>query len=139
LSETLYPTESLPPKFSYTLKPLHSNLEGVVLKIGSETLSGEAPKTFVWTGAGEDVLVTSKSGDVLDSVPAGPWAVFKFVARANQLGGGKLEWVIQNNGQPVSLSPGTLKSYDYQLQVAGAANPFFPLHGMKCVSQVASH
>jgi type VI secretion system protein ImpL len=139
LSDALYPTGSLPPKFSYTLKLLPSNVEGVVLKIGSETLSGEAPKTFVWTGASEDVLVTSKSGDVLDSFAASPWAAFKFVARARQLGGNKLEWVNENNGQPIMLSPTKQKSYDYQLQVAGSVNPFFDLRGMKCVSQVVGH
>jgi type VI secretion system protein ImpL len=137
LSDTLYPTGSLPPKFSYTLKLLPSNLEGVSLKIGSDTLVGEGQQhTFVWTGASEDVLVTSKSGDVQDSVPAGPWAAFKYVAKAHPLGGGKLEWVIENNGQPIMLSPMKQKSYDYQLQVAGSANPFFDLRGMGCVSQV---
>jgi len=138
LSDTLYPTGSQPPKFSYTLKQLPSNLEGVVLKIGSETLSGEgAQRTFIWTGASEDVLVTSKSGDVLDSFPASSWAAFRFVARAHQLGGGKLEWVSESNGRIVVLPNGKQKSYDYQLQVSGSTNPFFDLQGMKCVSQVA--
>ena len=139
LSETLYPTGSLPPKFSYTLKLLPSNVEGVVLKIGSETLSGDSPKTFIWTGASEDVLVTTKSGDVLDSFATSPWAAFKFVARARQLGGNKLEWVNENNGRPIMLSPTKQKSYDYQLQVVGSVNPFFDLRGMKCVSQVVGH
>ncbi len=138
LSDALYPTGSLPPKFSYTLKQVPSNLEGVVLKIGNETLSGEgAQHTFIWTGASEDVLVTSKSGDVLDSFPAGPWSAFKFVAKAHQLGGGKLEWVGESNGRIVMLPNGKQKSYDYQLQVSGSVNPFFDLQGMKCVSQVA--
>jgi type VI secretion system protein ImpL len=141
LSDALYPTGSLPPKLSYTLKVLPSNLEGVVLKIGSETLSGGegAQHSFIWTGASEDVLVSSKSGDVLDSLPAGPWAAFKFVAKAHQLGGGKLEWVGESNGRIVMLPNGKQKSYDYQLQVPGNANPFFDLQGMKCVSQVAGH
>jgi type VI secretion system protein ImpL len=140
LSDTLYPTGSLPPKFSYTLKQLPSNLEGVEMKIGSEKLAGDgAQKTFVWTGVPEDVQVTTKSGDVLDSFPADPWAAFKLVARARQLGGGKLEWVNENNGKPIMLANGKQKSYDYQLQVSGSANPFFDLQGMKCVSQVAGH
>ena len=140
LSDTLYPAGSPPPKFSYTLKQLPSNLEGVEVKIGNEKLAGEgAQKTFVWTGTPEDVQVTSKSGDVLDSFPADPWAPFKLVARARQLGGGKLEWVNENNGKPIMLSNGKQKSYDYQLQVSGPANPFFDLQGMKCVSQVAGH
>ena len=140
LSDTLYPTGALPPKFSYTLKQLPSNLPGVEVKIGSEKLAGDgAQQTFVWTGAAEDVQVTTKSGDVLDSFLGDPWAVFKFVARAHQLGGGKLEWINENNGKPIVLSNGKVKSYDYQLQVSGGANPFFDLQGMKCVSQVAGH
>jgi type VI protein secretion system component VasK len=114
-----------------------SNLEGVEVKIGSEKLEGEgAQKTFVWTGASDNVDVTTKSGDPLDSF-SGPWAVFKFVARARQLGGGKLEWVSETNGRTVMLPNGKQKSYDYQLQVSGSANPFFDLQGMKCVSQIA--
>ena len=137
LSETLYPSGSPPPHFSYTLKQMPSNLEGVEVKIGNEKLAGEnAQKTFVWTGAPDDVQVTTKSGDPLDSF-SGPWAVFKFVARARQLGAGKLEWVSETNGRTVMLPNGKQKSYDYQLQVSGSENPFFDLQGMKCVPTVA--
>jgi type VI protein secretion system component VasK len=137
LSETLYPSGSAPPHFSYTLKQMPSNLEGVEVKIGSEKLAGEgAQKTFVWTGAPEDIQVTTKNGDTLDSA-SGSWAVFKFIARAHQLGSNNLEWVIENNGKPVMLPNGKVKSYVYQLQVSGSANPFFDLHGMRCVSQIA--
>ena len=137
LSETLYPSGSAPPHLSYTLKQLPSNLEGVQVKIGSETLAGEsAQKSFVWIGAPEDILVTTKGGDTLDSFN-GPWAAFHFVARAHNLGAGKLEWVNETNGKPIILANGKQKSYDYQLQVAGPANPFFDLQGMKCVAQVA--
>jgi type VI secretion system protein ImpL len=140
IGATLYPNGSSPPHFTYTLKQLPSNLEGVVLKIGNDTLSGEgtAQKEFVWTGDPQDIQVTSKGGDLLDSY-SGAWAAFHFVARANQLGGGKLEWVNENNGKPIMLTPAKQKSYDYQLQVNGPANPFFDLRGMKCVSQVAGH
>src|SRR5579864_2727259 len=139
LGATLYPSGSPPPHFTYALKQMPSNLEGVILKIGNDTLSGEgAQKEFVWTGEPQEIQVTSKSGDILDSY-SGPWAAFHFVARANQLGGGKLEWVNESNGKPILLSPGKLKSYDYQLHVSGPANPFFDLRGMKCVGQVASH
>jgi type VI protein secretion system component VasK len=140
LSDTLYPTGSLPPKFSYTLRQLPSNLEGVEMKIGSEKLAGDgAQKTFVWTGVPEDVQVTTKSGAVLDSFPADSWAVFKLVARARNLGGGKLEWVNENNGKPIILSNGRVKSYDFQLQVSGPANPFFDMQGTKCVEKVSGH
>ncbi len=137
LSETLYPSGSTSPHLSYTLKQLPSNLEGVKVKIGNDTLEGEsAQKTFVWTGAPEDIFVTSKGGDTLDSF-SGSWAAFHFVARAHYLGNGKLEWVNETNGRPIMLPNGKQKSYDYQLQVSGSENPFFDFQGMKCVSQVA--
>lgn len=135
LGEVMYPSGSAPPHFSYTLKQLPSNLEGVEVTIGSDKLSGSGTqKAFVWTGAPENIDV-SKNGDTLDSA-GGPWAVFHFVARAHHLTSNNLEWVIENNGQPVKLPNGKIKSYDYQLQVAGSANPFFDMPGLKCVTQV---
>jgi type VI secretion system protein ImpL len=139
LGEVMYPNGPT-PHFSYTLKALPSNLEGVELKIGEKKLAGEnAQETFVWTGVPEDVQVTSKGGDTLDFFAADSWAVFKFVARAHPQGGGKLEWVNENNGKPIPLPNGKIKSYDYQLQVNGPANPFIDFPGMKCVAQVAGH
>ncbi|HLV85442.1 MAG TPA: ImcF-related family protein [Candidatus Sulfotelmatobacter sp.] len=136
LSEALYPAGGQTPHLSYTLKQLPSNLQGVQLKIGSETLADEsAPKTFTWTGAPEDVSVVTKGGDTLYTFQ-GPWAVFKFVSTAKYLGGGKLEWVNEINGHPVLLPDGKVKSFDYLLQVSGPANPFFDMQGMKCVAQV---
>jgi len=136
LGEAMYPNGSAPPHFSYTLKALPSNLDGVEVTIGSEKLAGkDAQKTFVWTGAPDSIDV-SKNGDTLDSA-SGPWAVFHFVARAHHLTPyNNLEWVIENNGQPVKLPDGKIKSYDYQLQVPPPANPFFDMPGLKCVSQV---
>jgi type VI secretion system protein ImpL len=138
LSDALYPSGSAPPHFSFGLRQMPSNLEGVVLKIGSETLEGAGQeKTFVWTGAAEDVQVTSKSGDPLDSF-TGPWAVFKFVQRAHQLGSNNLEWIQSSNGRPIPLPNGLQKSYDYQLRLSGA-NPFVDMQGMRCISQVTGH
>ena len=136
LSEAFYPSGSLPPNLSYTLKPLPSNLEGVELKIGNKTLAGEgAQETFAWTGSPEDISVTTKGGDIMYTFK-GPWAIFRFVGTARYLGGGKLEWVSEINGQPVMLPNGKVKSFDYQLR---PENPFFDLAGLKCVSQVVGH
>jgi type VI secretion system protein ImpL len=138
LSDTLFPNGPGSPHLSYTLKQMPSSLEGVELIIGSEKLAGEgAQKTFTWTGAPENIGVT-KSGLTLDSA-TGPWAIFKFISRAHHLTGNTLEWVIQVNDKPVLLPNGRIESYDYQLQVGGAANPFFDLPGMQCVSKVAAH
>ena len=135
LSDVLYPSGTLPAHFSYTLKQLPSNLDGVEVKIGSEKLTGDTQHTFVWTGAPEDINV-SKGDDTLDSAN-GPWAVFRFVAHAHRVSSNNLEWVIKNNDVPVMLPNGKVKSYDYQLQVSGLANPFFELPGLRCVPQVA--
>jgi len=138
LSDVMFPSGSPPPHFAYALKQIQSNLDGVEVTIGSEKLSGAgAQKTFVWTGAPENIDV-SKNGDTLDSA-SGPWAVFRFISRAHHVGGNNLEWVIENNGQPVKLSNGKIKSYDYQLQVTGSANPFFDMPGLKCVTRVAGN
>jgi len=139
LSEELYPSGSQPPHLTYTLKQLPSNLEGVKVKIGNDTLEGDgAQKTFVWTGAPEDIFVSTKGNDTLDSFN-GTWAAFKFVSKAHYLGGGKLEWVNETNNRPIMLPNGKQKSYDYLLQVSGSENPFFDFQGMKCVSQLAGH
>ncbi len=139
VSDALYPSGSAPPHFTYILKQIPSNLEGVVLKIGGTTLKGAGEQqTFVWTGAPETIEVTTKNGDPLDSV-TGPWAIFKFVAEAHHLGSNNLEWVIENNNKPVMLTNGKVESYQYQLQVGGTVNPFFDLQGMRCESQVAGH
>jgi|HubBroStandDraft_1064217.scaffolds.fasta_scaffold00004_119 type VI secretion system protein ImpL len=136
LSDALYPSGSAPPHFSYSLRQMPSNLEGVVLKIGADTLEGAGQqKTFAWTGAAETIQVNSKTGDTLDSFPSSPWAVFKFISRARRLGSDNLEWIQESNGRPIILSNGLQKSYDYQLRVSGA-NPFFELQTMRCVSRV---
>jgi type VI secretion system protein ImpL len=140
LSEALYPSGATSPKFAYTLKVMPSNLEGVVLKIGSETLAGTGQqKTFTWSGVSQDLHVTKGSED-LDPF-AGPWSVFKFIADGRPPVSGRvsnLEWVSQTSGRTIMLPNGKTKSYTYQLEVPGL-NLFRPgeLSGMRCISQVA--
>ncbi len=136
-SEALYPAGSATPRFTFTLKPLPSNLEGYVLKIGNDTLAAsEAGKTFTWTGTGENVEVTSKGGDAVET-DQGTWGVFRFMMSARWTGP-DLEWISQSNGRNVFLPNGKLKSFRYQLQVNGV-NPLRPgeLSGLRCVAQVA--
>jgi type VI secretion system protein ImpL len=139
-SDALYPGGSATPKFAYSLKALPSNVDAV-LKIGSDTLSGIGQqKTFTWTGATEDVQVTTKTGDILGSF-SGPWSVFKFVADAHSQVSGpatNLEWIMQSNNRPIVLPNGKIKSYTYELQVNGW-NPFrtSDLSGLRCQTPVA--
>jgi type VI secretion system protein ImpL len=139
LSSAFYPNGSTTPRFSYTLKQLPSNVDGLVLKIGSETLSGTCQqKTFTWTGNADDVLVSTK-GALLNS-STGSWAVFHFIAGAHAhalANVTNLEWIQQSNGQTIMLPGGKPESYDYQLQVAGF-NPFraADLSGLRCVPAI---
>jgi len=140
LTSAFFPSGSPPPRFTYTLKQMPGNVEGLILQIGNETLSGTGQaKTFNWTGS-ENVQVTTKGGDILASY-TGPWAVFRFVADAHAQNSGSttdLDWVLQSNGRPIMLPNGKPKSYSYQLQVNGA-NPLRPgaFSGLHCVSQIA--
>jgi type VI secretion system protein ImpL len=140
-SRAIYGADSSSPRFSYTLTEMPSNVEGLVLKIGSDTLSGpRQSRTFSWTGAPEEIQVTTKSGDILGSY-SGPWSIFKFVSDANSPVSGSmtnLEWILQANGRPIMLPNGKQKSYSYQLQVTGF-NPFRSQEwtSMRCVPQVA--
>jgi type VI secretion system protein ImpL len=139
-SDALYPGGSVAPKFAYNLKAMPSNVD-TILKIGSDTLSGVGQqKTFTWTGAPEDVQVTTKGGDIL-GLFSGPWSVFKFVADAHsQLSGPvtTLEWIMQSNGRTIVLPSGKPKSYSYELQVVGL-NPFrtSDLSGLRCQVPIA--
>jgi type VI secretion system protein ImpL len=121
-SGAMYGLDSSTPKFSYTLAEMPSNVEGLVLKIGSETLSGTGQsKTFSWTGAPDETRVTAKSGEILGTY-FGVWSVFKFVSEANSKVSGpitNLEWTLQSNNRPIMLPSGKQKSYSYQLQVTG--------------------
>jgi len=141
LTTALYGQGSAPPRFQFTLKELPSNVEGLVLKIGAETLSGTGQqKTFSWSGGNEEIQVTTRSGDILQAY-TGPWAIFHFVGDANSQPSGavtNLQWILQSNGRTIMLPNGKPKSYNYQLQVNGL-NPFepFELSGLRCVSQVA--
>lgn len=130
------------PHFAYSLKQLPSNVEGVTLGIGSDTLSTTGQqKSFNWTGANETVQATAK-GNLLGSPYSGPWAIFHYVSDAHWhpsgLGSNDLEWVMQSNGRDIILPSGKRMSYSYQLLVNG----FNPLHsselsGFRCVASVA--
>ena len=136
LNETLYPPGSTSPKMSYTLRVLASNLEGVELKINDKKLSGTGnQETFTWTGASDNISV-EKNGQPVDTVLPGPWAAFRFISHARHITPSDWQWVIENNGRVVMLTPTKQESYDYQLQVTGPANPFLDFPGMKCVGKV---
>jgi len=135
-SEIVYPPGSETPHLSYTLRRLPSDMERVEVTIGNEIMPGEdEQKTFVWTGAPEEVVVKNKAGDTLVSF-SGSWAAFRFISSATQLGNGKLEWV--NENKATIVPDGGKESYDFQLEVGGSVNPFFDMLGLKCVEPSAN-
>jgi len=142
LSDALYANGSASPRFTYTLKQSLSNVpDGLVLRIGTETLSGTGQqKTFVWTGNPEEVVVSTTKGAILNSF-SGTWAAFRFVGDARPRVYASfidLEWVQESNGHPIMLGDKP-ESYNYQLQLSGF-NPFraSELSGLRCVSTVVS-
>jgi len=138
LSDALYPGGSLTPRFAYTVSPLPSNVDGVTLKVGTETLAQSGPqKTFYWTGsANEDVDVSDKSGGSLGVGETGTWAIYHFVDGAAG-SWPDLEWVLQTNGHAQHLPDGRIKSFKYHFQVTGF-NPLKPgeLSRLQCVAQI---
>jgi type VI secretion system protein ImpL len=138
LSDALYGSGSPTPRVSYSLTQVASNIEGLTLKVGNETLSGTGQsKNFLWIGASEDVLATSK--DVAIDVPhSGTWAIFHFIYDGHPaaVGGGyNLNFVRQSNGQDITFN-GKRQSYSYQLHFSGA-DPLVDFGRLNCVSQVA--
>jgi len=138
LSEALYANGSPTPRLSYSLTQVASNVDGLALKVGNETLSGTGQsKNFLWIGASEDVLATSK--DVAIDVPhSGTWAIFHFIYDGHPAlagGGYNLNFVRQSNGQDITLN-GKRQSYSYQLHFSGV-DPLVDFGRLNCVSQVA--
>ncbi|MGC2329102.1 MAG: ImcF-related family protein [Candidatus Sulfotelmatobacter sp.] len=138
LSDALY-SGTPAPHALYSLKLVNTNIDGLTLKVGSQTLAGVGQqKTFTWTGAPEDVMATER--DVPVSAPhSGPWAAFHFIYDGHPVGKGAstydLEFVQQSNGKDIIIN-GKRRSYTYQLQFPGPS-PLAGFTGLTCVSQVA--
>jgi type VI secretion system protein ImpL len=141
LSDALYPPGSTSPRVAYILKQTDTNMEQLASKIGSQSLTGNGQQqSLVWTGAGEDVAVTTK-GVVVES-DTGPWSAFHFFSNGNPASKGMaiydLSFVYkQSNGQDVIVK-GKKQFWSYQLQFSGS-NPLnlFSFSNLGCVSTVA--
>jgi type VI secretion system protein ImpL len=141
LTDALYSGGSPTPHLTYSLKQGSTNINGLTLKIGNEApLSGAGQqKTFNWTGASEQVLVSAKDVPIGSWGP-GPWAAFHFISdghpAARGLGAYDLGFAYkQSNGQDIIVN-GQRQSYSYQLQFTGP-NPLADFAGLSCVSTVA--
>jgi type VI secretion system protein ImpL len=143
LSNALYP-EGPSPKLTFILGQLQTDVDGLNIKIGSQSLAANEPfKTFTWTGSENESVQVSAKGAPYGSY-TGPWAVFHFVSGATWHDAGpnlaNLERTMETNGQTMRLPPpdNQIMYYRYQLNVTGT-NPFRPSEwsNMKCISQVA--
>jgi len=140
-SDAFYPSGSPAPKLAYALKQLPSEVDGLALNIGNDTLSGtEQQKTFTWLGSPQDVKATAGS-TTLGSAYNDMWSIFKFIADAHATpisdSVTDLRWVEETNGKVNTLN-GQPEIFNSRLEVSGF-NPFRPgeLARLRCVSQVA--
>jgi type VI protein secretion system component VasK len=138
LSDTLYPNGSAPPHATYVVKQVSTNIDGLALKIGNDTLSGTGQqKSFTWSGTSEEVQVTAKDV-LLAGYGPGPWAIFRFV-NDGHLQGKPSEFsytVKQSNGQDV-LKNGQKEFYTFDVQFSGTTPVrLSDFSGLSCVSQV---
>jgi len=140
LSDSLY-SGGPAPHLLYTLKQTDTTMEQLATKIGGQIFTGSGQQqSFTWTGAPEEVAVTTK-GVVVES-DSGPWAAFRFFNNGHPEAKGPgiydLRFVYkQSNGQEVIVN-GRRQYWTYQLQFAGA-NPFSLAYfsNLNCVSEVA--
>jgi type VI secretion system protein ImpL len=141
LSDAIYPSGSPAPHMAFSLKQISTNIEGLSLKIGPDTLSGTGQqKTFTWSGAPEDVQVVARDLPI-NNYASGPWAVFRFLndGHPQNKNGNTTEvsyTVRQSNGQEV-MRNGQKEFYTYDLQFGGANVRLSDFSGLSCVSQVA--
>ena len=139
LSDALYSGGSPTPHVAYSLKQSSTNIDGLALKIGGDSITGTGQqKSFNWTGNPEDVTVTAR-GTPIGTYAPGPWATFHFILDGHPAGKGlgtyDLNFVYKgSNGQDIIVN-GQKQYYSYQLQFTGP-NPLASFSGLGCVSVV---
>ncbi len=141
LSDALYANGSPTPRMAFSVKQVSTNIDGLALKVGSETLSGTGQqKNFTWTGAPEEIQILAKDNFLANWGP-GPWAIFRFVneGRPQMKASSTYELnytVKQSNGQDVVVN-GQKRFYTFELQFSGS-NPLrlADFSGLRCVAQV---
>ena len=140
LSDALYSGGSPTPHVAYSLKQSSTNIDGLSLKVGSDSITGTGQqKSFTWTGAPEDVVVTARETPIGTYAP-GPWAAFHFINDGHPVGKGlgtyDLNFVYKgSNGQDIIVK-GQKQFYSYQLQFSGP-NPLSGFAGLNCVGTAA--
>jgi type VI secretion system protein ImpL len=139
LSDAIYPNASPAPHMAFTLKQASTNIDGLALKVGNDSISATGQqKTFIWSGAPEEIQVTTK--DVLLASWPGPWAIFRFVKDGNPQSKGAMSEltypVRQPNGNEV-MKNGQKEFYTYDLTFGGANVRLSDFNSLSCVSTVA--
>jgi type VI secretion system protein ImpL len=138
-SDAAYAGGAADPHFSYGLRPAFAgDLESVKLTIDGQTAeltAGAATKKFNWQASGpHGVQVTAKyagGGEVPYASFDGAWAVFEWIADADNVHGSTLEWRLKTGKRNTS----TLSPVRFDID-----NPIFLkgyFTGMGCVSTIA--
>jgi type VI secretion system protein ImpL len=141
LSDAIYPNASPTPHMAFTLKQISTNIEGLSLKIGPDTLTGTGQlKTFTWNGAPLEVQVMARDLPI-NNYPPGVWSIFRFINDGHpQTKTGNMSEVSytvrQSNGQEV-MRNGQKEFYTYDLTFGGANVRLSDFNGLSCVSTVA--
>ena len=140
LSDTIYANGSPTPHMTFSLKQSSTNIEGLALKIGNDSLSGTGQqKSFTWSGTPEDVQVMARDLPI-NNYPAGSWAVFRFIYDGHPQNKNatttEINYTVrQSNGQEV-MRNGQKEFYTYDLQFGGSLR-LSDFSGLRCVAQVA--
>jgi len=142
LSDALY-AGSPTPRVTFNLRQASTSMDSLAITIGGETLAGTGQlRTFTWTGASLEVVVTTKDVPINNYV-AGPWSVFRFFndgrPQAKIATISEITYTYRGaNGHEVLNKDGQKQFYTYDLQIGGTT----PLHfsdfaGLNCVPLLA--
>jgi type VI secretion system protein ImpL len=145
-----YGGNSADPHFTYTLKPVPSDIQTVGLQLDGQSFSysgGDAtPKQFVWQATGvHEAKATVKFGgpELAWSNNDGLWAIFQFFNKAETWiptgNGNTIEWIIRVGKDPVMLPSGKPLTVRFELDMNGGPQVFQKnfFARLACVAEVA--
>lgn len=138
-TDTLFPGGSQTIHTTFTLRPVPAKgIDQATVVIDGQTLTGAAPKQFVWTGleAGSASITVTSGSQTIPYSEQGPWALFKFFGGADWVGPSTLEFPLQQQTQlgrhAVSESAHTAARFEIDMQGAQIFNKNGFLEGLRC-------
>ncbi|HEY2018735.1 MAG TPA: ImcF-related family protein [Bryobacteraceae bacterium] len=144
-TDAAYKDGSAAPHFNYSMKPqFEQGMQSVKLTIDGQATTftpGSAAKPYVWPGTAAQGLQLSFNMDGNDRdfpTYSGLWAVFHFVAEANERNGNIITR-IEGSGAPFrpTINPKTGKPYLVRIELNASPMIFHPNYfSLNCVSTV---